>query len=209
MKNNQKGFSIVAVIVIIVVLGLLGTIGWLVYDRQKNKTPKTQVSPVSRNDTTEISEVSGFNVSSFTLDTAKLPAGWKITYNTDALISIESDDCSVEALRENDPNLVSTKAAEGIEKLFVANDDTSTKGYTVTKKADSTIVINTSDGLKKVSTREYLWDLPEGGNPFRFSRTYSVNDGYYISLKRTCKSEAGFASTNAAIQAITFKTQAN
>jgi prepilin-type N-terminal cleavage/methylation domain-containing protein len=211
MKANQKGFSVVEILIVIVVVGLLGTVGWLVYDRQKNNTDNknstTQTTQQEeKKETTPVNEkVNQFSATSFSLDTNKLPKGWTATNNTADVVTVTSDGCFIEATKENDATLSTSKQEEGVQALITANDKTSSKGYVVADKGTSTLTVSTVSGSEKVTSYEFLWDLPDGGNPFRYSRIYSIQDGYYVSLKRSCSSEAGFANTGAALSALIFK----
>lgn len=210
MKSNQKGFGVVEIIIIIVVVGLLGAVGWVVYDRQSNKasetttTSSTQATTPQKEETPQTETVKQFNATSFSLDANKLPKGWTATNNTADIVTLTSDGCFIEASKENDATLSSSKQTEGIQALLTNNDKTSSKGYVVTDKGTSTLTVYTSGGAAKVMSYEFLWDLSGGGNPFRYSRAYSVQDGYYVSVKRNCNSENGFANTDVAMNALIF-----
>jgi prepilin-type N-terminal cleavage/methylation domain-containing protein len=211
MKANQKGFSFAEILIVLVVVGLLGAVGWFVYGRQNNKTSETtetlnsQATAPQKEKTSEAETVKQFDATSFSLNTNKLPKGWTVTSNTADIVILTLDKCFIEAIKENDAKLSSSRQTDGVQSLLVANDKTSSKGYVVTGKGTSTLSVSKSSGSEKVTSYEFLWDLPDGGNPFRYSRIYSVQDGYYISLRRSCSSEAGFTNTDAAISAIIFK----
>ena len=211
MKRNEKGFSVVEIIIVIVVVGQLGAVGWLVYDRQKTKTDnkdttiQTSQQEDKKEEIKDTEKVEQFIASSFSLDTNILPKGWTATNNTADVVTLTSDGCFIEATKENDATLSSSKQEAGTQALLTANDKTGTKGYVVTDKGTSTLTVHASTSSEKVTSYEFLWDLPSGGNPFRYSRVYSIQDGYYISLKRSCNNEAGFTNTDAAMSAIIFK----
>lgn len=191
MKVNQKRFSAVEILIVIVVVGLLGAVSWLVYDRQKSNADNKNSNQ--------------FSATSFSLDTSKLPEGWTVTNNRADVVSVISGECFIEAIKENDSTLFSSKQEEGIQALLAANDKKGSKGHVVIDKGTSTLTVSTVSGSEKVTSYEFLSDLPDGGNPFRYSRIYSIHDGYYVSLRRSCNSEAGFASTSAAIDALIFR----
>lgn len=191
-------------------VGLLGTVGWLVYDRQNNKvsetadTSNTQAT-TPQEEAAESETMKQFTATSFSLDANKLPEGWTASSNTEDLVTINSGGCFIEATKENDPALSSSKQTEGVQTLLATNDKKSSKGYSITEKGSSTLTVYTNGVAKKVTSYEFLWNLPEGGNPFRYSRAYSVQDGYYVSLKRSCSSETDFPNTDAAMSALIFK----
>jgi Tfp pilus assembly protein PilV len=206
MKANQKGFSVVETLLVIVVVGLFGAVGWLVYDRQKNKeSAKTPVPTSQKDETPKAESAVLFSATGISLDAAKLPKDWTATNDTADVVTLTSDGCFIEATKEKDATLSLSKQAEGIQTLVMANDKTGTKGYVVTDKGSSTLTVYTTSGMQKVTSYELLWDMPEGGNPFRYSRAYSIQDGYYVSLKRSCSSEADFANTDTAMSALIFK----
>ena len=211
MRVNQEGFSIVEILIVIFVVGLLGVVGWLVYDRQNNMAPgttkasNTQATTPQKDETSEVETVKKLNATSFSLDTSKLPKGWTVTNNTTDIITLTLDKCFVEATKENDPTLSSSKQAEGVQALLTANDKTGSKGYVVTDKGASTLTVSTASGSEKVTSYEFLWDSSDGGNPFRYSRVYSIQDGYYVSLKRSCSTEASLTNTDTAVSGIIFK----
>jgi prepilin-type N-terminal cleavage/methylation domain-containing protein len=217
MKSNQKGFSVVEILIVIVVVGLLGAVGWLLYDRQQSKSSNASnqqdstsqkvglLETEQKGGASEAEKVKEFSATSFSLDVSKLPKSWIVLNNAADVVTITTDGCFIEATKENDATLSSSKKAEGTKALLTANDRTTSKGYAVTEKGTSTLTVYTAAGAEKVTSYEFLWDMSGGGNPFRYSKSYSVQDGYYISIKRSCSSETGFADTDAAMDAITFE----
>jgi Tfp pilus assembly protein PilV len=215
MKANQKGFSVIEVLLLIVVVGLVFAVGWLVYDRQNtkssetsktSKTAKTNEASPKKEETSEKETVTKFNATGFSVNTDKLPRGW--TAEPDKIVNfvtLNTDGCFIEVIKENNATLSASKYDEGTQALLASKDKKSEKGYVVTEKGTSTLTIFTANGAEKVTSYEYLWDLSMGGNPFRYSIAYSIQDGYYISVRRNCASETDFTKTDAAMAALIFK----
>lgn len=210
MDSNQKGFSVVEILVVILLVGLIGTVGWFVYDRQQHKssnTSQTQEITQQTEAPSEPEKAKEFSATSFSLDTSRLPKGWTAPYNTRDLITLtsgNSDGCFIEVIKKYDTTLSSAKKVIDINTLLTAIDKTSSKGYVVTEKGASTLTIFTASGAEKVNSHEFLWDISDGGSALRYSKVYSIHDGYYISVKRSCDNEAGFANADTAMPALTF-----
>jgi len=211
MKRYEKGFSVAEILIIIVVIGLIGAAGWLVYNRQNSKpsgvheTSNTQTSTTQAKNASATETAQQFNATSFSLDVNKLPKDWVADTNTADAITLHSEGCFIEATKENDVALSASKQAEGIQSLLTINDKTGLKGYVVTDKGSSALTVYTNGSAQKVTSYEFSWDLPNNENPIRYSRSYSVQNGYYVSVKRSCNSETDFTKTDAAMSALIFR----
>lgn len=206
MNSQQKGFGALGVVIIIMLVGVASFAGWVVYDRNtNNSSTETETTESAEETTPKIKEVSDLNASSFTLDSSLLPVGWTPAPNNGAdLVTIYSEKCFIEATKEANTELSASQQSEGVQKVLADNNASSSKGYITTDKGTSTLEINTTDGLSTVKSYEYFSNLESGDNPFRFSRAISVQDGYAVSLKRSCDSEEDFPLTIEAIKSIIF-----